>query len=204
MRFTRICVRKKNKRSRLDRKEGTAFVAGRMLGRKLLFCRRFLLPLAFVFVEEDFAHAHKVRGHLDVFVGLDVLERIFEAEDGRGRQRHLLVRAGGAHIRQFLRFGNIYNQIAFFRMFADYLSGVHLFARYNEKSSTRLQVVEYIYKRIASFHFAAFYALASLISDKELNPDYIIPAAFDKRIADTVAAAVREATEKSGVARIKD
>ena len=50
---------------------------------------------------------------------------------------------------------------------------------------------------------AAAYALASLISDKELNPDYIIPAAFDKRIADTVAAAVREAAEKSGVARIK-
>ena len=50
---------------------------------------------------------------------------------------------------------------------------------------------------------AASYALASLISDKELNPDYIIPAAFDKRIADTVAAAVREAAEKSGVARIK-
>ena len=51
---------------------------------------------------------------------------------------------------------------------------------------------------------AASYALASLISDKELNPDYIIPAAFDKRIADTVAAAVREAAKKSGVARIKD
>jgi len=50
---------------------------------------------------------------------------------------------------------------------------------------------------------AASYALASLISDKELNPDYIIPAAFDKRIADPVAAAVREAAEKSGVARIK-
>lgn len=50
---------------------------------------------------------------------------------------------------------------------------------------------------------AASYALASLISDKELNPDYIIPAAFDKRIADTVAAAVREAAEKSSVARIK-
>ena len=51
---------------------------------------------------------------------------------------------------------------------------------------------------------AASYALASLISDKELNPDYIIPAAFDKRVADTVAAAVREAAKKSGVARIKN
>ena len=51
---------------------------------------------------------------------------------------------------------------------------------------------------------AASYALASLISDKELNPDYIIPAAFDKRVADAVAAAVREAAKKSGVARIKN
>ena len=51
---------------------------------------------------------------------------------------------------------------------------------------------------------AASYALASLISDKELTPDYIIPAAFDKRVADTVAAAVREAAKKSGVARIKN
>ncbi len=50
---------------------------------------------------------------------------------------------------------------------------------------------------------AASYALASLISDKELNPDYIIPAACDKRVADAVAAAVREAAKKSGVARIK-
>lgn len=50
---------------------------------------------------------------------------------------------------------------------------------------------------------AASYALASLISDKELTPDYIIPAAFDKRVADAVAAAVREAAKKSGVARIK-
>lgn len=51
---------------------------------------------------------------------------------------------------------------------------------------------------------AASYALASPISDKELNPDYIIAAAFDKRVADTVAAAVREAAKKSGVARIKN
>ena len=49
---------------------------------------------------------------------------------------------------------------------------------------------------------AAAYALAQLISDKDLNPDYIIPAAFDERVADAVAAAVREAAKKSGVARI--
>jgi len=49
---------------------------------------------------------------------------------------------------------------------------------------------------------AAAYALADLVSEKDLNPEYIIPAAFDERVADTVAAAVREAAKKSGVARI--
>lgn len=49
---------------------------------------------------------------------------------------------------------------------------------------------------------AAAYALASLVSDEELNADYILPAAFDPRVKDTVAAAVAEAAKKSGVARI--
>lgn len=49
---------------------------------------------------------------------------------------------------------------------------------------------------------AAAYALASLVSDEELNADYILPAAFDPRVKDTVAAAVAEAARKSGVARI--
>ena len=49
---------------------------------------------------------------------------------------------------------------------------------------------------------AAAYAIAPLVSDKELNPDYILPHAFDPRIKDTVAAAVAEAARKDGVARI--
>ena len=49
---------------------------------------------------------------------------------------------------------------------------------------------------------AAAYAIASLVSDEELNPDYILPYAFDERIKDTVAAAVAEAARKDGVARI--
>ena len=49
---------------------------------------------------------------------------------------------------------------------------------------------------------AAAYAIASLVSDEELTPDYILPHAFDPRIKDTVAAAVAEAARKSGVARI--
>ena len=49
---------------------------------------------------------------------------------------------------------------------------------------------------------AAANALAGLVSEDELNADYIIPAAFDERVAPAVAKAVAEAARKSGVARI--
>lgn len=49
---------------------------------------------------------------------------------------------------------------------------------------------------------AAAQAIMSLVSDDELNADYIIPAAFDPRVRDTVAKAVSEAARRSGVARI--
>ena len=49
---------------------------------------------------------------------------------------------------------------------------------------------------------AAAQALAALISDEELNADYIIPKAFDKRVGPAVAKAVAEAARRSGVARL--
>ncbi len=49
---------------------------------------------------------------------------------------------------------------------------------------------------------AAAYALASLVDDDKLSPDYILPYAFDPRVKDTVAAAVAEAAKKDGVARL--
>ncbi len=49
---------------------------------------------------------------------------------------------------------------------------------------------------------AASEALAGLITDEELSPDYIIPKAFDKRVGTAVAKAVAEAAKKTGVARI--
>ncbi len=52
-------------------------------------------------------------------------------------------------------------------------------------------------------NMAAAKAIASLVSDEELNADYIIPAPFDKRVAPAVAKAVKEAAIKSGVNRIK-
>ena len=49
---------------------------------------------------------------------------------------------------------------------------------------------------------AAAKALADLVSDEELNPDYVIPKAFDPRVGGAVAAAVAQAAKDSGVARI--
>ena len=50
---------------------------------------------------------------------------------------------------------------------------------------------------------AASLAIAELISDEELNEEYIMPFAFDERIGKAVAAKVAEAAIKTGVARIK-
>ena len=49
---------------------------------------------------------------------------------------------------------------------------------------------------------AAAHALAGLVGEDELSADYIIPKAFDPRVAKTVAAAVADAARKSGVARL--
>ena len=49
---------------------------------------------------------------------------------------------------------------------------------------------------------AASKAIASLVSDQELKPEYIIPAPFDPRVAETVAKAVAQAARDTGVARI--
>ncbi len=49
---------------------------------------------------------------------------------------------------------------------------------------------------------AAAQALADLISDEELNADYIIPKAFDPRVGPAVAKAVAEAARRSGAARL--
>lgn len=49
---------------------------------------------------------------------------------------------------------------------------------------------------------AAAYAIANIISDEELNADYIIPNPFDKRVAKAVADAVAQAAKDTGVARI--
>ena len=50
---------------------------------------------------------------------------------------------------------------------------------------------------------AASFAIAGLVTDEELNDEYILPLAFDKRIGKAVAAAVSKAAIDSGVARLK-
>lgn len=50
---------------------------------------------------------------------------------------------------------------------------------------------------------AAVYAIASLVSVNELNPDYIIPNPFESRVATRVSETVMKAAIDPGVARIK-
>jgi malate dehydrogenase (oxaloacetate-decarboxylating) len=48
---------------------------------------------------------------------------------------------------------------------------------------------------------AAVYAIAGLIEEEELHAEYVIPNAFDPRVAAYVAAAVANAAMETGVAR---
>ena len=48
---------------------------------------------------------------------------------------------------------------------------------------------------------AAAYAIAGIISDTELHPEYIVPSVFDKRVAEAVAREVEAAAHNTGVAR---
>jgi malate dehydrogenase (oxaloacetate-decarboxylating) len=48
---------------------------------------------------------------------------------------------------------------------------------------------------------AAANAIAAIITDSELHPDYIVPSVFDKRVAEAVARDVEEAAYQTGVAR---
>ena len=48
---------------------------------------------------------------------------------------------------------------------------------------------------------AAAKAIASIVTDDKLNEEYIIPDAFDERVAKAVAEAVAECARKSGVTK---
>ena len=48
---------------------------------------------------------------------------------------------------------------------------------------------------------AAAYAIASLVTEEELNAEYIIPSPFDKRVCDVVAKEVGRVAREQGIAR---
>jgi len=48
---------------------------------------------------------------------------------------------------------------------------------------------------------AAAEAIASVITDDELGPDYIVPSVFNRKVSRVVAAAVEEAARRTGIAR---
>jgi malate dehydrogenase (oxaloacetate-decarboxylating) len=48
---------------------------------------------------------------------------------------------------------------------------------------------------------AAAHAIAGIISEQELHPEYIVPSVFDRRVAEAVAREVELAARKTGVAR---
>ncbi|OLE54975.1 MAG: NAD-dependent malic enzyme [Acidobacteria bacterium 13_1_20CM_3_53_8] len=48
---------------------------------------------------------------------------------------------------------------------------------------------------------AAAHAIAGIITESELHPEYIVPSVFDKRVAEAVAREVEEAAYQTGVAR---
>ncbi len=53
-----------------------------------------------------------------------------------------------------------------------------------------------------SMKIAAAKAIASIVTDEELNPEYVIPDVFNPKVADVVAKAVAEEAVKLGIARI--
>ena len=50
-------------------------------------------------------------------------------------------------------------------------------------------------------NLAAANAIAGIIADDELHPEYIVPSVFDRRVAEAVARGVEEAAHRTGVAR---
>lgn len=50
---------------------------------------------------------------------------------------------------------------------------------------------------------AAVNAIAAIIPEEELREDYIIPGAFDPRVADGVAKAVAETARRTGISKLQ-
>jgi malate dehydrogenase (oxaloacetate-decarboxylating) len=51
---------------------------------------------------------------------------------------------------------------------------------------------------------AAAHGIAAVVTEDDLNGDYIIPSVFNRDVAPTVAAAVVEEAKNAGLARVSD
>ena len=81
-------------------------------------------------------------GDFDVFVLLDVFERLLEREDLRRGDHGLVVRTRSAHVRQLLGFGDVHRDVVLARVLADYLSFVNGVHRRDEEASAVLELVD--------------------------------------------------------------
>lgn len=54
-----------------------------------------------------------------------------------------------------------------------------------------------------SMKIAAAYAIAGIVEETELSPEYILPNPFHEKVADAVADAVAEDAIRHGLARVK-
>lgn len=51
---------------------------------------------------------------------------------------------------------------------------------------------------------AAAYAIAGIVEEEELSPDYILPDPFNEKVANAVADAVAKDAVEHGLARVKE
>ena len=97
--------------------------------------------LALEVVEDDFADAHALWSHLYVFVGLDVLECLFEGKLYRRNDARFVVCSGCTSIGELLCLSHIDDKVDFVNVLAYDLTGIDLVLREDEELSTVLKVV---------------------------------------------------------------
>ena len=85
-----------------------------------------------------------------IFVGLDVLQCLLEAEYLRWDECSLLVARLRTHVGEFLRLGDVDGEVFVLGVFAHYLSGIDLILREDEELAAVLQLVESVCKGGAS------------------------------------------------------
>ena len=101
-----------------------------------------IVALAVEMVEVDLAESDVMRGHFDIFVFLDIFERLFEREDDGGHYPGFVVGTARTHIGEFLRLGHVDDDVVVFGVLADYLTGINFFLREDEEAAAILKLVD--------------------------------------------------------------